>query len=393
VHIAEDGWTAQERRNGVAMKVLVTGGAGFIGSAVCRLLVGELDATVLNVDKLTYAANLMSLRTIADNPRYAFRHADICDRHTMLGLFRDFEPDAVLHLAAESHVDRSIDGPSEFIKTNVEGTFVLLEATLAHWRRLSAERAGRFRFHHVSTDEVFGSLGPTGKFTEATRYEPNSPYSASKAASDHLVRAWRETFGLPTLLSNCSNNYGPYHFPEKLIPLTILKALHGEPIPVYGKGDNIRDWLHVEDHARALYTILTEAKVGESYNVGGNSEQTNLGVVSAVCQLLDEMLPTSPHRPHERLITLVSDRPGHDRRYAMDTAKIRGELRWQPRETFDTGLRKTVSWYLDNSWWWEPIWSRRYQGERLGTGSRRRATEPRAAAGSGDFVSAAGTQR
>jgi dTDP-glucose 4,6-dehydratase len=373
------------------MKVLVTGGAGFIGSAICRLLIGELNATVLNVDKLTYAANLMSLRMIADNPRYAFRQADICDQQTMRGLFQDFEPDAVLHLAAESHVDRSIDGPSEFIKTNVEGTFALLEAALAYWQRLPAGRADRFRFHHVSTDEVFGSLGPTSKFTEATRYEPNSPYSASKAAADHLVRAWRETFGLPTVLSNCSNNYGPYHFPEKLIPLTILKALHGKPIPVYGKGDNIRDWLHVEDHARALYTILTEAQVGESYNVGGDAERTNLDVVSAICGLLDEMLPTSAHRPHERLITLVSDRPGHDRRYAVDTAKIRSELCWEPRETFDTGLCKTVSWYLENRWWWEPIWSRRYQGERLGAGGYHRAVEPETEAGSGDFAGAART--
>jgi dTDP-glucose 4,6-dehydratase len=371
------------------MKVLVTGGAGFIGSAVCRLLVGELEATVLNVDKLTYAANLMSLRTIENNPRYGFRQADICDRQTMLDLLRDFDPDAVLHLAAESHVDRSIDGPSQFIRTNVEGTCVLLEATLTHWQRLPAKRAGRFRLHHVSTDEVFGSLGPTGKFTEATRYEPNSPYSASKAASDHLVRAWRETFGLPTVLSNCSNNYGPFHFPEKLIPLTILKALHGEPIPVYGKGDNIRDWLYVEDHARALYTILTAARVGESYNVGGNAERTNLGVVSSICRLLDEMLPTSPHRPHERLITFVADRPGHDRRYAMDTAKIRNELCWEPRETFGTGLRKTVSWYLDNQWWWEPIWSRRYRGERLGMGGHRRAVEPQTVAGAVDFIGTA----
>jgi dTDP-glucose 4,6-dehydratase len=350
------------------MKVLVTGGAGFVGSAVCRLLVGELDATVLNVDKLTYAANLSSLRSIETNSRYAFCQADICDRQTMFGLLRDFDPDAVLHLAAESHVDRSIEGPSQFIKTNVEGTCVLLEATLVHWQRLPAERAGRFRFHHVSTDEVFGSLGPAGKFTETSRYEPNSPYSASKAASDHLVRAWRETFGLPTVLSNCSNNYGPYHFPEKLIPLTILKAVHGEPIPVYGKGDNIRDWLYVEDHARALYSILTKAHAGESYNVGGDAERTNLDAVSSICRLLDDMLPGSPHRPHERLITFVTDRPGHDQRYAMDTAKIRRELRWEPCETFESGLRKTVSWYLENRWWWEPIWSRRYRGDRLGIG-------------------------
>ena len=354
------------------MKMLVTGGAGFIGSAVCRLFVGELGVSVLNVDKLTYAANPASLRPIEQNPRYAFCQADICDRPTMFQLLRDFDPDAVLHLAAESHVDRSIDGPAEFIKTNVEGTCVLLEAALAHWQNLPSERAARFRFHHVSTDEVFGSLGPTGKFTETTRYQPNSPYSASKASADHLVRAWHETFGLPTVISNCSNNYGPHHFPEKLIPLAILKAVHGEPIPVYGKGDNIRDWLYVEDHARALFTVLTEAPVGESYNVGGNAERSNLDVVGSICRLLDEMLPASPHRPHHQLITFVADRPGHDRRYAMDIAKIRHELSWEPCESFDSGLRKTVAWYLENRWWWEPIWSRRYQGERLGTGMRQR---------------------
>jgi dTDP-glucose 4,6-dehydratase len=359
------------------MKVLVTGGAGFVGSAVCRLLVEELDTTVLNVDKLTYAANLGSLRAIAASPRYAFRRADICDRRAMFALLQAFDPDAILHLAAESHVDRSIDGPAEFIKTNVEGTCVLLEAALAHWRKLPAERAARFRFHHVSTDEVFGSLGRTGKFTETTPYQPNSPYSASKAASDHLVRAWRETFGLPTLISNCSNNYGPCHFPEKLIPLVILKALHGEPVPVYGKGDNIRDWLYVEDHARALFVILSKAPAGECYNIGGNAERTNLDVVQSICRLLDEMLPDSPHRPHRRLITFVEDRPGHDQRYAMDIAKIRRELSWEPRESFDSGLRKTVSWYLANRWWWEPIWSREYRGERLGVGSDHAAAVPK----------------
>jgi dTDP-glucose 4,6-dehydratase len=351
------------------MKVLVTGGAGFIGSAVCRLFVGELNVKILNVDKLTYAANLSSLRAVESSPLYAFHRADICDRQMMDTLIREFEPDAVLHLAAESHVDRSIDGPADFIKTNVEGTCVLLEAALAYWRRLPAERAARFRFHHVSTDEVFGSLGMTGSFTETTRYQPNSPYSASKAAADHLVRAWRETFGLPTVISNCSNNYGPCHFPEKLIPLTILKALHGEPIPVYGTGDNIRDWLYVEDHARALFVILSKALAGESYNIGGNAERTNLAVVQSICRLLDEMLPESPHRPHHGLITFVSDRPGHDRRYAMDISKIRREVGWEPAENFDSGLRKTVSWYLTNRWWWEPIWSQNYRGERLGTGN------------------------
>jgi dTDP-glucose 4,6-dehydratase len=349
------------------MRVLVTGGAGFIGSAVCRLLVGEMNTTVLNVDKLTYAANLTSLRAIENDPRHAFRRADICDGKVISDIFDEFDPDAVLHLAAESHVDRSIDGPAAFIKTNIEGTYVLLEAALAHWRRLPARRAARFRFHHVSTDEVFGSLGPVGKFTEATQYRPNSPYSASKAASDHLVRAWHETFGLPTVISNCSNNYGPYHFPEKLIPLAILRGLHGEPIPVYGEGDNVRDWLYVEDHARALFAILDEGRVGECYNVGGNAERTNLDVVTGICRLLDEMLSGSAHRPHTQLITFVADRPGHDRRYAMDITKIGRELRWAPRETFDSGLRRTVAWYLENRWWWEDIWASRYHGERLGS--------------------------
>jgi dTDP-glucose 4,6-dehydratase len=351
------------------MKVLVTGGAGFIGSAVCRLLAGELNVTVLNVDKLTYAANLGSLRPVEASSRYAFRRADICDRQAMVTLVGEFDPDAILHLAAESHVDRSIDGPAEFIKTNVEGTCVLLDAALVHWQKLPGKRAAKFRFHHVSTDEVFGSLQGTGKFTETSRYQPNSPYSASKAAADHFVRAWRETFGLPTVISNSSNNYGPCHFPEKLIPLAILKAMHGEPIPVYGKGDNIRDWLYVEDHARALFTILNQARVGESYNVGGNAERSNLDVVQSICRLLDEMLPGSPHWPHQQLITFVADRPGHDRRYAMDITKIGRELGWEPRENFDSGLRKTVSWYLANRWWWEPIWLQRYRGERLGIGS------------------------
>jgi len=351
------------------MKVLVTGGAGFIGSAVCRLLVGELGATALNVDKLTYAANLASLQAIESDPRYAFHHGDIGDGKTIAALLASFMPDAILHLAAESHVDRSIDGPGEFIKTNIDGTYVLLDAALQYWRSLPAERRTRFRFHHVSTDEVFGSLGPDGSFSETSRYQPNSPYAASKAAADHLVRAWHETYGLPCVMSNCSNNYGPYHFPEKLIPLALLKALHGEPVPVYGKGDNIRDWLYVEDHARALHAVLTAGRPGESYNIGGDGERTNLEVVTAICDLLDEFLPGSPHRPHASLVTFVADRPGHDRRYAMDATKIRSELGWRPRESFETGLRKTVAWYLDNRWWWEPIWSKRYHGTRLGTGS------------------------
>jgi dTDP-glucose 4,6-dehydratase len=357
------------------MKILVTGGAGFIGSAVCRLFVGEFDSTVLNLDKLTYAANPQSLKPVAGNPRYRFHRADILDRPVVAALLRDFAPDAILHLAAESHVDRSIDGPGEFVRTNIEGTYALLEAALDYWRTLPPERAARFRFHHVSTDEVFGSLGPEGKFTEDSPYRPNSPYAASKAASDHLVRAWHETFGLPTVLSNCSNNYGPYHFPEKLIPLAILKALHGEEIPVYGRGDNVRDWLHVEDHARALHAVLTQGRPGESYNVGGDGERTNLEVVTAICALLDEMRPDSPHVPHAGLITFVADRPGHDRRYAIDASKIRRDLGWRPRHTFETGLRDTVRWYLDNDWWWRPIWSGRYRGDRLGT------LRPAAAAG------------
>ena len=360
------------------MRVLVTGGAGFIGSAVCRLFVGEFGATVLNVDKLTYAANLASLRALEGHRGYAFCQADICDRARMGQLIHEFDPDAVLHLAAESHVDRSIDGPAQFIRTNIEGTYSLLEATLAHWQGLTARRAARFRFHQVSTDEVFGSLGRTGKFSETTRYRPNSPYSASKAAADHLVRAWHATFGLPVVISNCSNNYGPYHFPEKLVPLAILKALHGETIPIYGKGENIRDWLYVEDHARGLFAILTEGRAGESYNLGGAAERTNMAVVTSICRLLDEMLPCSANRPHEGLITYVADRPGHDRRYAMNIAKISRELQWTPRESFDSGLRKTVAWYLENRWWWEPIWSRRYHGERVGLAANRSsaAAEP-----------------
>src|SRR5579862_9510376 len=351
-----------------AMKVLVTGGAGFIGSAVCRLFVGNLGIAVLNVDKLTYAANLASLKIVDNDPHYRFQQADIVDRVATAAALAAFAPDAILHLAAESHVDRSIDGPGEFIKTNISGTYALLEAALEYWRGLPAERAAQFRFHHVSTDEVFGSLGPEGKFTELSRYEPNSPYAASKAAADHLVRAWHETFGLPTVMTNCSNNYGPYHFPEKLIPLAILKAVHGEAIPVYGTGDNVRDWLYVDDHARALHCVLTQGRPGESYNIGGDGERTNLEVVTAICGLLDELQPQSPYRPHAQLIGFVADRPGHDQRYAMDATKVRSELGWQPHETFDSGLRRTVEWYLANRWWWEPIWSQRYRGDRLGAG-------------------------
>src|SRR5437016_1149041 len=325
-----------------AMRVLVTGGARVIGSAVCRLFVGELGVAVANVDKLTYAANPQSLNAIGSDPRYAFHQADIAERPAIAAILNSYAPDAILHLAAESHVDRSIDGPGEFIRTNIEGTYALLQAALEYWRSLPAEAARRFRFHHVSTDEVFGSLGADGKFTEESRYEPNSPYAASKAAADHLVRAWHETYGLPTVVSNCSNNYGPYHFPEKLIPLAILKALAGEPVPVYGKGDNIRDWLYVDDHARALHAVLTAGRPGESYNIGGDGERSNIEVVNAICDTLDEMVPGSPHRPHRGLITYVTDRPGHDQRYAMDATKITGELGWRPRESFETGLRKTV---------------------------------------------------
>jgi dTDP-glucose 4,6-dehydratase len=349
-------------------RIIVTGGAGFIGSATCRFLIAEAGATVLNVDKLTYAANPASLGPIEANPRYAFRQADICDRPAIVELLQSFAPDAILHLAAESHVDRSIDGPGAFIKTNIEGTYTLLEAALTYWRGLPEPRAVRFRFHHVSTDEVFGTLGEEGQFTEDSRYRPNSPYAASKAAADHLVRAWHETYGMPVLISNCSNNYGPYHFPEKIIPLAILKAMHDEPIPVYGKGDNVRDWLHVEDHARALHAILTKGRPGQSYNVGGAAERTNLAVVTGICALLDELRPDPRGRPHARLITFVADRPGHDRRYAMDWTKLSRELGWMPRETFDSGLRKTVAWYLDHREWWQPIWSERYQGQRLGSG-------------------------
>jgi dTDP-glucose 4,6-dehydratase len=348
------------------MRLLVTGGAGFIGSAVVRNVIRTTDWQVANVDKLTYAGNLESLAEAGISNRHRHYKADICDRAAIDAIFAKFRPDAVLHLAAESHVDRSIDGAAPFIATNVGGTYTLLEAALAYWRTLDAEAKARFRFQHISTDEVFGSLGATGKFTETTPYAPNSPYSASKAGSDHLVRAWHHTYGLPTLATNCSNNYGPYHFPEKLIPLVIIRALRGERLPVYGKGENVRDWLHVEDHAAALVTVLTKGRPGETYNVGGDSERTNIEVVRAICGVLDEMLPQSPNRPHERLIEYVTDRPGHDARYAIDASKIKRELGWQPRHTFDAGLRDTVRWFLDNRPWWERVMSGAYRGERLG---------------------------
>lgn len=402
-------------------KVMVTGGAGFIGSAVCRYLVKEKNICVLNVDKLTYAGNPESLKEIADSPLYRFAQADICDYSAISKLFADFQPDAVMHLAAESHVDRSIDGPAAFIETNIVGTYNMLACALEYWRGLKKPEAGNlkpemegeksatrhstlapenlpplaedFRFHHISTDEVYGSLGPTGFFTEATPYDPRSPYSASKASSDHLVMAWHHTYGLPVVITNCSNNYGPYHFPEKLIPLVILNALDGKPLPIYGKGDNIRDWLYVEDHARALVLAVEKGVPGETYNVGGRNERTNLEVVETICAILDELRPladengkcslmndkdapqqpatsnqqlTKQNRSHRDLICFVEDRPGHDHRYAIDATKLETELGWKAQEDFDSGIRRTVQWYLDNSWWWGPLRAQRYAGERLG---------------------------
>lgn len=349
----------------MTQRFLITGGAGFIGSAVVRHLIGESDHKVLVVDKLTYAGNLDSLAPVTKNPRFSFVRADIVDAPKMREVFDQFRPDVVMHLAAESHVDRSIDGPGEFIQTNVVGTFVLLQSALGYWRNLKGIAAERFRFHHISTDEVFGSLGAEGLFSEDTPYQPRSPYSASKASSDHLVQAWHHTYGLPTIISNCSNNYGPYHFPEKLIPLIILNALEGKPLPVYGTGENVRDWLYVDDHARALVLIATTGKVGDNYNVGGSNEKTNIAVVREICRLTDELAPDAGG-PRDRLISFVKDRPGHDLRYAIDSRKIQRELGWRPQETFETGLRKTVAWYLANRGWWERIRSGVYSGERLG---------------------------
>ncbi|MPR08696.1 dTDP-glucose 4,6-dehydratase [Microvirga tunisiensis] len=348
-------------------RILVTGGAGFIGSAVARHLIADTPHQVLVLDKLTYAGNLDSLQPIETSPRYQFEQADILDAPKVGETIAAFRPDSIMHLAAESHVDRSIDGPGAFIQTNVVGTYTLLQAALGYWRTLSDPEKEAFRFHHISTDEVFGSLGSEGFFTEDTVYDPRSPYSASKAASDHLVRAWHHTYGLPTLVSNCSNNYGPYHFPEKLIPLVILNALEGKPLPVYGDGSNVRDWLYVEDHARALVTVAERGRVGDSYNVGGHNEKTNLEVVQAICAILDDIAPDTVIGPREKLITFVKDRPGHDQRYAIDASKISRDLNWQPQETFETGLAKTVRWYLDNRSWWERIRSGVYRGERLGT--------------------------
>ncbi|WP_348770298.1 dTDP-glucose 4,6-dehydratase [Azospirillum sp. TSO22-1] len=346
------------------MQVLVTGGAGFIGSALVRFLIQETTATVINVDTLTYASSLESLASVQDDPRYRFEKVDICDAAALARVFAEHRPDLVIHLAAESHVDRSIDGPAVFVQTNVVGTYTLLQAALKHWKSLPPDAAARFRFHHVSTDEVYGSLGPDGAFTEETPYQPNSPYSATKAASDHLVRAWHHTFGLPTVTTNCSNNYGPFQFPEKLIPLMILNGLEGKPLPVYGSGSNVRDWLYVEDHARALWTVATRGRLGETYNIGGNSERRNLDVVETICDTLDELVPAAA--PRRSLIRFVADRPGHDLRYAIDASKLAAELGWTPRETFESGLRRTVAWYLDRSDWWQGIRERVYDGNRLG---------------------------
>ncbi|WP_420392941.1 dTDP-glucose 4,6-dehydratase [Acuticoccus sp.] len=348
------------------MNILVTGGVGFIGSALVRHLVANTQHRVVNLDKLTYAANPASLATVEGHPRYRFVEGDICERAQLISLLAEEDVDWVMHLAAESHVDRSIDGPGDFVRTNINGTFELLEAARAHWSRLPAARAATFRVHHVSTDEVYGDLPLDGsRFTEETPYAPSSPYSASKAASDHLARAWHRTYGLPVVVSNCSNNYGPRHFPEKLIPLTILNALHGEPLPVYGRGENVRDWLYVDDHARALELVVSRGEPGRTYNVGGGNERTNLAVVEAICDVLDRLVP-SPDGPRRRLITFVSDRPGHDLRYAIDASRLETELGWLARETFETGIEKTVRWYLDNEAWWRPIREGRYRGERLG---------------------------
>jgi dTDP-glucose 4,6-dehydratase len=347
--------------------IFVTGGAGFIGSAVCRYLLADTAARVINLDKLTYAANLDNVPIGVGNRRYAFERADICDGAHLRQLLQKYRPDAVMNLAAESHVDRSIDGPGDFVQTNIVGTFTLLQEVLRYWRGLSGDARDRFRFLHISTDEVFGSLGDTGLFTETSPYQPNSPYSASKASSDHLVRAWHETYGLPTLLTNCSNNYGPYHFPEKLIPHIIIKGLAGEKLPVYGDGQNVRDWLYVEDHARALALVLEHGRVGESYNVGGRNERTNLHVVETICRILDTARPNNKGS-YRDLINFVPDRPGHDRRYAIDAGKLEGELGWSARETFETGIEKTVKWYIEQEPWWRSILERGYRSLRLGTG-------------------------
>ncbi|KKO46987.1 dTDP-glucose 4,6-dehydratase [Arsukibacterium ikkense] len=354
------------------MKVLITGGAGFIGSAVVRYIINNTPSSVVNVDKLTYAGNPDSLISVAQHSRYVFELVDICNRSELERVFSQHQPDVVMHLAAESHVDRSIDGPAAFIETNIVGTYTLLEVARSYWQGLTADRKAAFRFHHISTDEVFGDLhGTDDLFTESTPYAPSSPYSASKASSDHLVRAWHRTYGLPVLVTNCSNNYGPYHFPEKLIPLMILNALAGKPLPVYGKGNQIRDWLYVDDHAHALFKVVTEGKVGETYNIGGHNEKQNIEVVHTLCALLEELAPAKPAgvAHYKDLITYVTDRPGHDLRYAIDASKIERELGWQPQETFDSGLRKTVQWFLANKGWWQAVLDGSYALQRLGQGS------------------------
>ncbi|WP_370743295.1 dTDP-glucose 4,6-dehydratase [Klebsiella pneumoniae] len=351
------------------MKVIVTGGAGFIGSAVVRHIIGSTNDEVMIIDCLTYAGNLESLDTVSSSSRFKFEKVNICDRKELDRVFNEYKPDIIMHLAAESHVDRSIDGPTAFIETNIFGTYVMLEAARAYWDKLDSERKDSFRFHHISTDEVYGDLhGTDDLFTETTSYSPSSPYSASKASSDHLVRAWLRTYGLPTIVTNCSNNYGPYHFPEKLIPLIIINALEGKKLPVYGNGGQIRDWLYVEDHARALYKVVTEGRVGETYNIGGHNERTNIDVVKTICMLLDELVPNKPVGviSYSDLITYVADRPGHDMRYAIDAEKIFKELGWKPQETFDSGIRKTVEWYLANESWWRRVKDGSYAGERLG---------------------------
>ncbi|MEQ8508263.1 MAG: dTDP-glucose 4,6-dehydratase [Rhodospirillaceae bacterium] len=345
-------------------KVIVTGGAGFIGSALVRHLIEDVKAQVVNLDALTYASNLASLDTVSNRPEYTFVQGNVCDQAFVTDLIQTEKPDVVMHLAAESHVDRSIDGPAAFMETNIIGTYAMLEAAKSYWVGLPSEKQDTFRFHHISTDEVYGSLGQEGLFMETTPYAPNSPYSASKASSDHLVRAWHHTYGLPVVTTNCSNNYGPHQFPEKLIPLVILNGLERKPLPVYGTGENVRDWLHVEDHVRALWTVVTKGRVGEVYNIGGEAERANIDVVRTICALLDEYL--SPDAATADLITFVTDRPGHDARYAMDITKINTELDWYPSETFESGLRKTVQWYLENQNWWQDIRSGKYAGERLG---------------------------
>ena len=370
VPIDAESWCCNYKQKGsFSVKILVTGGAGFIGSAVIRYIINNTQDSVINVDKLTYAGNLESLVTVENNDRYAFEQVDICDRAELDRVFAEHQPDAVMHLAAESHVDRSIDGPAAFIETNIVGTYTILEATRAYWNQLDDTRKVAFRFHHISTDEVYGDLeGTDDLFTETTSYEPSSPYSASKASSDHLVRAWLRTYGLPTIVTNCSNNYGPYHFPEKLIPLIILNALDGKALPVYGNGMQIRDWLYVEDHASALYTVVTKGEIGETYNIGGHNEKANIEVVKTICSLLEELVPNKPQgvTEYQNLITYVTDRPGHDVRYAIDASKIARELDWKPAETFESGIRKTVEWYLANQKWWSRVLDGSYNRERLG---------------------------